>query len=212
MFGDKTVNDKTLEKVNFDKGFLRLGEKYLVGVDEVGRGPLAGPVVCCAVIMPFDEDRIIDGIDDSKKVSEKKRNLLSDRIKEVALDYAICEISPQEIDEINILEATKLCMKRCVESLKLKADAVLIDAVDIRVDLRKEPIVKGDAQSYSIGAASILAKVYRDNLMVEYDKIYPEYLFAKNKGYGTKDHINAIKENGACPLHRRTFIKNFLAK
>lgn len=205
------MTEKTLEKISFDKQFLMLGENYVAGVDEVGRGPLAGPVVCCAVIMPLEND-ILDGVDDSKKISEKNREQLAEEIKKRAIDYVICEISPEKIDEINILEATKLCMKNCVEGLKVKPDVVLVDAVKIDIPYKKEPIIKGDFKSYSIGAASILAKVYRDNLMVDYDKIYPEYKFAKNKGYGTKDHISALKETGACPIHRKTFIKNFLAK
>ena len=205
------MTEKTLEKISFDKQFLMLGENYVAGVDEVGRGPLAGPVVCCAVIMPLEND-ILDGVDDSKKISEKKREQLAEEIKKRAIDYVICEISPEKIDEINILEATKLCMKNCVEGLMVKPDVVLVDAVKIDIPYKKEPIIKGDFKSYSIGAASILAKVYRDNLMVDYDKIYPEYKFAKNKGYGTKDHISALKETGACPIHRQTFIKNFLAK
>jgi len=202
----------TEEKVNFDKSYLKLGEKYVAGVDEVGRGPLAGPVVCCAVIMPIDSDLLIDGVDDSKKLSEKKRISLSEEIKSKALDYVICEVSPEEIDEINILQATRLCMKRCVDGLKIKPDVLLVDALKLDVDCRQEFIIKGDFKSYNVGSASIVAKVYRDNLMVEYDKIYPEYKFAKNKGYGTKDHITALKEKGACPLHRKTFIKNFLGK
>ena len=205
------MTDKTREKVEFDKSLLKEGERYIVGVDEVGRGPLAGPVVCCAVIMPLEEEYIIEGINDSKKLSEKKRIALDDAIRKNAIDYCICEVSPKEIDEINILQATKLCMKRCIEGLKVKPDLALIDAVDICTDCRKESVIKGDFKSYTIGAASIVAKVYRDNLMYDYDKIYPKYKFANNKGYGTKDHINALKEVGACPIHRETFIKNFSA-
>lgn len=206
------MTEKTAQKIEFDRACLKDGERYIVGVDEVGRGPLAGPVVCCAVIMPLDDERIIEGVDDSKKLSEKKRNALDKQIRESAVDYCICEISPEEIDRINILAATKLCMKRCVEGLKIKPDAVIIDAVDIDVNIRKVITVKGDIKSYSVGAASILAKVYRDGLMVEYDREYPIYSFAKNKGYGTKDHIKALKEVGACPIHRKTFIKNFSVK
>ncbi|MBR2336686.1 MAG: ribonuclease HII [Clostridia bacterium] len=206
------MTEKTKEKVDFDKGFLKAGEKYIVGVDEVGRGPLAGPVVCCAVIMPLDDGKIIEGINDSKKLSEKKRIVLDEAIRNTAVDYCICEVSPEEIDEINILQATKLCMKKCIDGLKVKPHVALIDAVDIHTDCRKESVIKGDFKSYTIGAASIVAKVYRDNLMYKYDKIYPEYKFASNKGYGTKDHINALKEVGACPIHRETFIKNFSVK
>ena len=206
------MTEKTKQKIDFDKQFLKIGERYAVGVDEVGRGPLAGSVVCCAVVIDcFDKD-YLDGVDDSKKVSEKKREFLYDALREKVVDYCICEISPEKIDEINILEATKLCMKNCVEGLKVPYDIVLVDAMNIDIHARKEIIIKGDAQSYAIGAASIIAKVYRDRLMVEYDKIYPEYLLAKNKGYGTKDHINALKEVGSCPIHRKTFIKNFTVK
>ena len=203
------MTDKTREKVEFDKSLLLGDEKYIVGVDEVGRGPLAGPVVCCAVIMPLEDDKIIEGINDSKKLSEKKRIMLDEAIRNTAIDYCICEVSPKEIDEINILQATKLCMKKCIEGLRVKPHLALIDAVDIHTDCRKESIIKGDFKSYTIGAASIVAKVYRDNLMYEYDKQYPEYKFANNKGYGTKDHINALEEVGSCPIHRKTFIKNF---
>lgn len=204
------MTDKVREKIEFDKSLLEHGKKYLVGIDEVGRGPLAGPVVCCAVVMPFEDEKIIDGIDDSKKLSEKKRVALAEKIKQTAIDYCICEVSPEEIDEINILQATKLCMKRCAEGIKkVVPDLVVTDAVDISVSFPQLSVVKGDLKSYTIGAASILAKVYRDDMMVEYDKIYPQYAFAKNKGYGTKDHIKALKEIGSCPLHRKTFIKNF---
>lgn len=203
------MTEKTKQKIEFDRQFLKIGERYVVGVDEVGRGPLAGPVVCCAVLLDCEKEDFLDGVDDSKKVSEKKRLALYDALKESVVDYCICEITPEKIDEINILEATKLCMKNCIEGLKKPFDVVIIDAMNIDVSARKEIVVKGDAQSYAIGAASIIAKVYRDNLMVEYDKIYPEYSFAKNKGYGTKDHINALKESGSCPIHRKTFIKNF---
>lgn len=206
------MTEKTIQKIEFDKQFLYDGERFVVGVDEVGRGPLAGPVVCCAVVIDCFGENILDGVDDSKKVSEKKREGLYDGLRESVVDYCICEISPEKIDEINILEATKLCMKNCVDGLQKPFDVVLVDAMNIAVDSRKEIIVKGDAQSYAIGAASIIAKVYRDRLMVEYDKIYPEYAFAKNKGYGTKDHITALKEIGSCPIHRKTFIKNFTAK
>ena len=206
------MTEKTLEKVNFDKSYLGSDKKYIVGVDEVGRGPLAGPVVCCAVVMPLDDDDIIEGVDDSKKLSEKKRNLLSEKIKEKAIDFCIREISHEEIDKINILNATKLCMKRCVEGLKVKPDTVLVDMVHIDIPYEQADIVKGDMKSYNIGCASILAKVYRDNLMCEMAKVYPNYAFEKNKGYGTKDHIKGLKEYGACPIHRKTFIKNFLEK
>ncbi|MBO4323304.1 MAG: ribonuclease HII [Clostridia bacterium] len=197
------------EKLLFERECEEKGYKFIAGVDEVGRGPLAGPVVCCAVIMPLGEEDIIDGVDDSKKVSEKKRKILSEKIKEKAIAYKICQVEPKEIDEINILEATKKCMKECVEGLGVNPDIVLIDALKIDTKYPVKPIIKGDAKSYTIGAASIVAKVYRDDLMEEYDKIYPGYDFKSNKGYGTKKHIDALKEIGACPIHRKTFIKNF---
>lgn len=203
------MTDKMKEKLVFEREAEENGYKYIAGVDEVGRGPLAGPVVCCAVIMPLGEEDIIDGVDDSKKVSEKKRKLLSEKIKEKAIAYKICQVEPKEIDEINVLEATKKCMKECIENLSVSPDIVLIDAVKIDTKYPVKPIIKGDAKSYTIGAASIVAKVYRDSLMEEYDKIYPEYDFKSNKGYGTKKHIDALKEVGACPIHRKTFIKNF---
>ena len=205
------MTDKTKEKLNFDRAFLSDNVKYIAGVDEVGRGPLAGPVVCCAVIMPLDENLAIDGVDDSKKVSAKKREALYETLKEKAIAYKICRVEPKEIDEINILEATKKCMRMCVEGLEIKPDVVLVDALNLELPVKSVPIIKGDAKSYSIGAASIIAKVYRDRLMDEYDAIYPEYGFKNNKGYGTKTHIDALKETGACPIHRKTFIKNFSA-
>ncbi len=198
------------DKLLYETEFYNKGYKYVAGVDEVGRGPLAGPVVCCAVIMPLDD--IIDGVDDSKKLSKKKREALSKKILEKAICYSIKEISPQEIDEINILNATKKCMKSCIETLKVTPDVTLVDAVKLDTHLKTFSIIKGDAKSYSIGAASIVAKVYRDKLMEEYSKIYPNYGFERNSGYGTKEHITALKEVGACSIHRKTFIKNFLEK
>ena len=186
------------------------GAKYIAGIDEVGRGPLAGPVVCAAVILPYDGE-IIDGINDSKKVSEKKRELLDKLIREKAIAVSVAQIEPDEIDEHNILRATEKCMKAAAEGLSVKPDVVLVDALVPDLPYKTVGIIKGDAQSYAIGAASIVAKVYRDNLMREYDKIYPEYGFEKNKGYGTKEHIDALKENGFCRIHRKTFIKNFSA-
>ncbi len=205
------MTDKTKEKLEFDKTFLSDNVKYIAGVDEVGRGPLAGPVVCCAVIMPLDDDLATDGVDDSKKVSAKKREALYETLKEKAIAYKICRVEPKEIDEINILQATIKCMKECVEGLEVKPDLLLADAVKLDVPCKTQAIIKGDAKSYNIGAASIIAKVYRDKLMDEYDEIYPGYGFGKNKGYGTKVHIDALKEKGACPIHRKTFIKNFSA-
>ncbi len=198
------------EKLAYERAFQAKGCRLIAGVDEVGRGPLAGPVVCAAVIMPFDEENLVVGVDDSKKLSEKKREMLAEEIKKRALCYTIVEIDEKTIDEINILEATKLGMKRAIESLAVTPDGVLTDGnMTIDISLKQQSVVHGDALSYSIGAASIVAKVYRDRLMDEYAKSYPAYGFDKNKGYGTAAHINAIKEQGLCPIHRRTFTKKF---
>ncbi len=196
-----------MDKLIYERKHLQTGKKYIAGVDEVGRGPLAGPVVCASVIMPLDD--IIEGINDSKKLTEKKREMLYPIIKEKAICYSIQEISEKEIDEINILNAVKKCMTKAVETLSVNPDITLVDGNDIGLKINAEYIVKGDLNSYTIGCASILAKVYRDNLMKEYAKEYPEYSFEGHKGYGTKAHIEKIKEIGPCKLHRRTFIKNF---
>ncbi len=182
--------------------------KVIAGIDEAGRGPLAGPVVCACAVMPMDN--IIEGVNDSKKLSAKKREELYDKIKKVAISYSIVEVDEKTIDKINILQATKLGMKKALETLSVKPDIVLIDAVKIDCRVPQENIIKGDALSYNIAAASILAKVYRDRMMVELDKKYPQYGFAKHKGYGTKAHIEALKKYGKCELHRDTFIKKFV--
>ena len=181
------------------------------GIDEAGRGPLAGPVVAGAVILPAD-CRILY-LNDSKKLSEKRREELFLEIKEKAVSWAVGIASPEEIDEINILQATYRAMRQAVGQLNPAPGVLLNDAVtipELPESLTQVPIIKGDAKSVSIAAASILAKVTRDHMMIEYDKIYPEYGFARHKGYGTKVHIEAIKEYGPCPIHRRTFIKNFI--
>ncbi len=196
-----------MDKLFYERKHLDLGAKYVAGVDEVGRGPLAGPVVCCALIMPTDQ--IIEGVDDSKKLSEKKREALAELIKERAISYCVYEIDQQEIDEINILSAVKKCMTKAVENLTVKPDITLVDGVDTHLPIKAEYVIKGDANSYTIGCASIVAKVYRDKVMCEYAKEFPEYGFEKHKGYGTKAHIEKIKEIGPCKLHRKTFIKNF---
>ena len=183
--------------------------KLIAGIDEAGRGPLAGPVVCACVIMPLDEDKIIEGINDSKKLSAKKRDVLYDKIIEKAISYKIVEVDHKTIDEINILESTRKGMKEAVEGLNITPDIVLIDAVNIDTCLPQESIIKGDTLSYNIAAASILAKVYRDRLMEKLDKKYPEYGFKKHKGYGTKSHIEALKKYGKSEIHRDSFIKNF---
>lgn len=181
---------------------------YIAGIDEAGRGPLAGPVVCAAVIMPLDDP--IDGVDDSKKLTPKKRELLYQQIVDKALSYCIVEIDEKTIDEINILQATKLGMKRALDGLQIRPQRVLIDAVKIDTDLPQENIIHGDAISYSIAAASILAKVHRDRLMEKLDKKYPEYNFARHKGYGTKEHIQNLKKFGKCEIHRDSFIKKII--
>ena len=198
------------EKLKYERALQAKGVQYIAGVDEVGRGPLAGPVVCAAVIMPLDENELVVGVDDSKKLSEKKREELAEKIKEKALCYTIIEIDEKTIDEINILEATKLGMKRAIESLQIAPEMVLTDGnMTIDIPFKQQSVIHGDALSYSIGAASIVAKVYRDKLMDEYAKNYPAYAFDKNKGYGTSVHIQAIKEQGLCPIHRKTFTKKF---
>ena len=192
----------------YENEYHQKGYSVIAGIDEAGRGPLAGPVVagCCIL----DPNVKILGLDDSKKLSEKKREELFAEIKEKALAWTVCEISAEVIDQINILEATKKAMRTCVEEIskKMRPDLLLIDAVNLSgtgVDV--VPIIRGDANSDSIAAASILAKVTRDHIMVEYDKTYPGYGFAKHKGYGTKDHYAAIRESGMTPIHRRSFLK-----
>ena len=184
------------------------GYKAIAGIDEAGRGPLAGPVVAACCIL--DPARPVLGLDDSKKLSEKKREALFPVIKENALAYAVVAVDADTIDEINILEATKQAMRECVRQISgsIVPDLLLIDAVKLEgVDQEVVPIIKGDAKSNSIAAASILAKVTRDHIMVEYDREYPGYGFAKHKGYGTKDHYAAIREHGMSPVHRRSFLK-----
>ncbi|MCD7836328.1 MAG: ribonuclease HII [Lachnospiraceae bacterium] len=183
--------------------------ELICGIDEVGRGPLAGPVVAGAVILPGNCDILY--INDSKQLSEKKREELYEVISEKALACAVGSASPQRIDEINILQATYEAMREAVSRLPIKPNLLLNDAVTIPgVEIRQIPIIKGDAKSISIGAASIYAKVTRDRLMCEYDKVFPEYGFANNKGYGSAAHIEALKKYGPTPIHRRSFIKNFV--
>jgi ribonuclease HII len=182
---------------------------YIAGVDEVGRGPLCGPVVTAAMILPKDCDILY--INDSKKLSEKRREELYPEIMEKAVAVGIGSCSPAEIDELNILNATKKAMRDAVLSLKPLPDCVFVDAVTIPdLPMRQIPIIKGDAKSVSIAAASIIAKVTRDRLMLEYDEKYPGYGFASNKGYGTAEHIKALKTLGPCEIHRKSFIGNFV--
>ena len=184
--------------------------EYICGIDEAGRGPLAGPVVVASVIMP--KNSFIEGVNDSKKVSEKKRELLYEKITEEAIAWEVGIITPQEIDEINILNATKKGLTSSINGLKVKPDIILVDALN-KIDTLGIPyqsIIKGDAKSYSIAAASIIAKVTRDRMMKEWDGIFPQYGFESHKGYGTAKHIQAIKEYGICPIHRKSFVKKFV--
>ena len=186
------------------------GFKTICGIDEAGRGPLAGPVVVASVIMPANS--MIEGVNDSKKISEKKREKIYDQILEEAVSYGIAIIGQDEIDEMNILNATKKGLTVSLQELTEKPDLIVVDALSgiDTMGIPYESIIKGDAKCYSIAAASILAKVTRDRIMREWDKVYPEYGFEKHKGYGTAAHIAAIKENGLCPIHRRSFTKNFI--
>ena len=209
---------KRLDKLEQEKARIEALKKYekeyaqyeyICGIDEVGRGPLAGPVVAGAVILPKDCDILY--INDSKKLSAKKREQLYDEIMEKAVAVGIGMVGPNRIDEINILQATYEAMREAIRNLAVKPDILLNDAVTIpQVDIKQVPIIKGDAKSISIGAASIVAKVTRDRLMVEYDRIMPEYDFASNKGYGSAEHIAALKKYGPTPIHRASFIKNFV--
>ena len=195
-----------IDKLLYEKEEQSKGNFLIAGMDEVGRGPLAGPVCVACVIMPLDD--VIEGVDDSKKISEKKRELLAEQIKEKAICYTVEMVDEETIDKINILEATKLAMKRSIEKMTIKPDVVLVDAIsklDVNTNIRG--IIKGDALSYSVGCASILAKVTRDRLMTQLAKEYPVYGFEKHKGYGTKAHIEAIKEHGPCVYHRLSFLK-----
>jgi len=201
--------ERLKEISKYEEHYRSLGYKLIAGVDEVGRGPLAGPVVTAAVILK--EGCAIEGINDSKKLSHQKREELYDIILKEAVAYSFGVVSPGEIDEINILQATYKAMAQAINGLKIKPDFVLADAVTIPgIDIQQCGIIKGDAKSISIGAASIIAKVYRDRMMEEYAKLYPEYGFEDNKGYGSSKHTDAIKKYGICPIHRRSFVKNFL--
>lgn len=194
----------------FEKAAVNSGFSCICGVDEAGRGPLAGPVCAAAVILPGGA--VIEGLDDSKKLTEKKREKLYDIIKETAVAYSVAYGTLEEIETVNILEATYLAMNRAIEGLSVKPDFALIDGNRIPrgIKIPCETIVKGDSKSMSVAAASVLAKVTRDRLMLEYDKKYPEYNFKKHKGYGTKEHTELIKQYGPCEIHRFSFLKNIL--
>lgn len=202
---ERLTNLKSIETELYGKGF-----EYICGIDEAGRGPLAGPVVVAGVIMP--KDSMIEGVNDSKKVSEKKREKLYDIILEEAISYSVAIIGQDVIDDINILNATKQGVTKVVEELDVKPNLILVDALT-HINTKGIPydsIIKGDAKCYNIAAASIIAKVTRDRIMRQWDEIYPQYGFINHKGYGTAKHIEALKEYGPCPIHRRSFIKNFI--
>lgn len=186
------------------------GYRYIAGLDEAGRGPLAGPVVASAVILPPDTELVIPGVDDSKKLSSLRRGKILEEIKEKAIAWAVGIVDVETIDQINILQATKKAMKQAVEGLQTSPEILLIDAVELaQVSLPQQPLIHGDALSVSIAAASIVAKETRDAMMIALDSLYPEYGFASNKGYGSAQHIAALRKYGPCPIHRRTFIRNF---
>ncbi len=209
---------KEIKKI--EENLYLKGIKSICGIDEAGRGPLAGPVVVASVIMP--KDSMIEGVNDSKKVSEKKREVLYEQIIEESIAYGVGIIDQNEIDRINILNATKEGLTACIKDLEKnlkeknrgfeKPEIILVDALT-KIDtdgISYQSIIKGDSKSYSIAAASIIAKVTRDRIMRQWDEVYPVYGFEKHKGYGTKMHIDAIKQYGLCPLHRKTFVKNFI--
>lgn len=208
------MKEKEFERLNklkeIENELYEQGLNYICGIDEAGRGPLAGPVVVASVIMP--KDSMIEGVNDSKKVSEKKREMLYDLITNEAIAYSVGIIDQNEIDEINILNATKKGLTMCISNLSVKPDRIIVDALN-KIDTCGIPytsIIKGDAKCYSIAAASIIAKVTRDRIMRQWDEIYPQYGFEKHKGYGTAAHIKALKEFGPTPIHRKSFIKNFI--
>ena len=193
----------------FENAAVEKGYKVICGIDEAGRGPLAGPVFAAAVILPSNQ--MIEGVNDSKKLTEKKREFLFDIIKETAIGYSVGFATETEVDEINILQATFLAMKRAYDGLNVRTDFALVDGNRMpHLGVDTQIIIKGDALSANIAAASILAKVSRDRLMYEIDKIYPQYQFAKHKGYGTALHMEMLKKYGPCPVHRKTFLKKIL--
>ncbi|MCI1951279.1 MAG: ribonuclease HII [Clostridiales bacterium] len=197
----------------YEKGALSEGFQQICGIDEVGRGPLAGPVFASAVILPVG--CVIPGVNDSKKLSPKKREELFDVIKTKAVGWAVGFATEQEIDEINILQATFLAMRRAVEALPKKPDLALVDGNRtpfLGDGIKVRTIIKGDGSSESIAAASIMAKVSRDRLMIKLDELYPEYGFARNKGYGTAEHVKALLQYGPCPIHRTSFLKKILGE
>ena len=200
----------TKKLFDYDISLMNEKVKLIAGMDEVGRGPLAGPVVVACVIMPYDE--MIDGVFDSKKVTKKNRERLYDEIQKKAIAISIWKEEQDIIDTVNILNATKLSMKNAFENLTIKPDLLLIDAVKMNICDNEKSIIKGDATSYAIACASLVAKVYRDRIMEDYSKKYPQYDFENNVGYGTKKHIDAIKTFGITPIHRLSFLKNIIGE
>ena len=201
--------ERLKEMLKIEDSLYSEGYEYICGIDEAGRGPLCGPVVAAAVILP--KDKYIEGVNDWKKLSPKKREKLYDDIKKEAISVGIGIVDVDIIEEINILNATKLAMIKAIKDLKIKPDYLLIDGNQlIDIDIEKQTVVSGDAKSESIAAASIIAKVTRDRMLINFDKLYPEYGFAKHKGYGTKIHIEAIKKYGLTPIHRKSFCKKFV--
>lgn len=213
MFDSKDNSSNYVDKFAYEKEYLSLGYKYICGIDEVGRGCLFGPVTVAAVIMPLELDNdvniikenIVEEVDDSKKISAKKREELYDKIINKALCYCVYSVDSKTIDEINIYNAAKLAMLKAIEGLSIKPDILLIDAVKLETDIKQCSITKGDFKSYSIGCASIVAKVTRDRMMDELPEEYQKYKVSKNKGYGTKEHIKAIEMYGASDMHRYSF-------
>ena len=208
------MKEREIQRLNklkeFEKKLYEDGVKYIAGIDEAGRGPLAGPVVIGCVIMT--PKSFIEYVNDSKKVSETKREMLYEKITSEAIAWSTGIVDEKDIDELNILNATKKALTEAIDKLEVKPDVILVDALD-KIDtkgIKYISVIKGDAKIYSISAASIIAKVTRDRIMKEYDEVYPQYGFAGHKGYGTAKHIQAIKEYGICPLHRKTFTKNFI--
>jgi len=206
----ESEKERLIKMQRFEKPLYAAGIKYIAGIDEVGRGPLAGPVVTCAMVL--EPDVLIEGINDSKKVTEKNREKLFDIIINNCISYGIGMANEKVIDEINILNATKQAMCEALGNLDVTPQHLLIDAVELGLNIPTTALIKGDAFSISIASASIVAKVTRDRMMVAYDEIYPEYGFSKNKGYGTAEHIAALKKYGPCPIHRKTFIKGILGE
>ena len=201
---NRLIQLKELEEKQYQQGI-----QFLCGIDEAGRGPLAGPVVVASVILP--RDSMIEGVNDSKKVSEKKRELLYEEIISQAISWAVGIVNEKVIDKINILNATKQGVTECIKGLAQRPDRILVDALTHinTCGIPYDSVIKGDAKCYSIAAASIIAKVTRDRIMRQWDEVYPQYGFLSHKGYGTAKHIAAIQEYGICPIHRRSFIKNF---